>query len=860
MISGVVSPGATALSASSGARNAHRTAAPMGCFHCGLPLTGARYAVTVDGKVEQTCCRGCQAVAQTIVQHGLSSYYRHRTAPAERSEPAAETLSRLELYDLPEVQRSFVREIGPGDKEATLLLEGITCAACVWLIEQRLAVLAGVRGVEINYAARRARVRWNERQIRLSDVLRAVADLGYRAQAYDGTSSDTTLRRERRRLLWRIFIAGFGMMQVMMYATPAYVSGGDMEPGMTALMHWASLILTLPVMLWSAVPFYTGAWRDLAHRRVGMDVPVTLGILVAFAASVHATLTGSGAVYFDSISMFVFLLLGARYLEMTARQRAIRSQEQLTKLTPALAEKLTGYPGSGRREEVPVALLVPGDHIALRPGAAIPADGVVVEGESAADEALLTGEARPVAKRAGDLVIGGAINLHGPLVVRVERVGQDTVLAGIVRLMDRALTDKPAIALAADRAARWFVAGLLLFTAIAAGAWYVVEPQRALWIAVALLVVSCPCALSLATPTALSAASGALHRLGVLVTRGYVLETLGAATHFVFDKTGTLTRGAMTLIGVIPLGNEPRAPCLTLAARLEARSEHPIGRAIMVAAGRDADAGRAESVQNFPGRGVEGVIAGRRLRIGTPRFVAELNGCCLPDEFLLISDEVTAVALGDERTFLALMTFGDVLRPHARTMVHELREMGKTVCLLSGDRQDAVEHVAHQLGIAMARGEARPEDKLAFVRELQAQGAVVAMIGDGVNDAPVLAGAQASVALGGGTQLARSGADMIVMSERLDALIAAVRIAQRTRRVIRQNLAAAVAYNALALPLAAFGFVTPLVAALGMSLSSLMVVGNALRLLRLEPVVTDPRTFLPAFADAPPVRRTGSLI
>ena len=814
-----------------------------GCFHCGLPLAGDRYDVTVDGRAETTCCRGCQAVAQTIVQHGLASYYRHRTAPAERSAPPGETLTRLKLYDLPEVQRSFVRDSGPHEKEATLLLEGITCAACVWLIEQRLGSLDGVRGVDINYAARRARVRWDERRTQLSEVLRAVADLGYRAQAYDGAGSDTALRNERRTLLWRVFVAGFGMMQVMMYAVPAYLSDGDMDPGIAGLMQWASLILTIPVMLWSAVPFYGGAWRDLKRGRVGMDVPVTLGILAAFAASVHATAVGAGEIYFDSVSMFVFLLLGARYLEMTAREKAIRSQERLAKLAPAFAERLTGYPGPARREEVPVALLAPGDYIALRPGAAVPADGTVVEGRSAADEALLTGEARPVAKGAGDAVIGGSINLHGPLVVRVERVGQNTVLAGIVRLMDRAFVEKPAIAVAADRAARWFVAGILMVTAVAAAAWYAVDPERALWIAVALLVVSCPCALSLATPTALSAASGALHRLGVLVTRGHALETLGAATHFVFDKTGTLTRGAMTLIGVIPLAAETREQCLALAAPLESRSEHPIARAILAAAKPGIEERAVEAVQSLPGRGMEGVVAGRRVRIGTPDFVAELSGRAPPDDLVLVSDEVTAVALGDERGFLALLTFGDTLRPHARTVVRELRAMGKTVCLLSGDRRNFVEHVARELGVAIACGEAGPEDKLAYVRELQAQGAVVAMTGDGVNDAPVLAGAQVSLALGGGAHLAQASADMVVMSERLDALIAAVRVAHRTRRIIRQNLAAAITYNALALPLAAFGHVTPLIAALGMSLSSLMVVGNALRLLRLTPVVTDPRAF-----------------
>ena len=821
------------------------------CFHCGLPLAGVGYPVKVDGVLQDTCCRGCQAVAQTIVDHGLESYYRHRSAPAERREAVPDLVARLRPYDLTEVQQGFVRASAPGEKEAALLLEGITCGACVWLIEQRLAALEGVRGVEINYAARRARVRWDERRTRLSAILRAVAELGYGAQPYDSARSDDAQRRERRTLLWRLFVAGFGMMQVMMYAVPAYVADGDMSADIGQLMRLASLVLTAPVMLWSAVPFYAGAWRELSSARVGMDVPVAIGILVAFVASVHATFSGGREVYFDSVTMFIFLLLGARYLEMTARARAVQSQEQLAALTPAVAERLDRFPAPTRREEVPVALLKPGDHLVLRPGAAIPADGEVVEGESAVDESLLTGEARPIAKRAGDALTGGAVNLHGPLTMRVDRVGQDTVLAGIVRLMDRAQTEKPAIAQLADKVARWFVAALLALTVLVALAWCAIDPSRALWIAVALLVVSCPCALSLATPAALTAATGTLHRLGVLVTRGHALETLAGATHFVFDKTGTLTLGRMTLIGVIPVAAEERERCLALAARLEACSEHPIGRAIVAASRLGTDQGATVSdVRNVPGRGLEGRVDGRRLRIGTPEFVAELNGTPPPEELLFASDDVTVAALGDERGWLALFTLGDPPRGNARLVVHELEAMGKTVCVLSGDRRVSVEHLARELGIGIARGDATPQDKLEFVRALQVQGAVVAMVGDGVNDAPVLAQAQVSAALASGTQLAQASADIVLMSQQLDALLAAVRVARQTRRVIRQNLTWAALYNAIALPLAALGHVTPLIAAIGMSLSSLAVVANALRLLRPAPAPMRSRAPHPRVAAA----------
>ncbi len=802
------------------------------CFHCGLPLT-AKYPVVIDGTSRDTCCRGCQAVAQTIVDNGLSSYYRHRSELPQRPDAMPDSLlQKLRCYDLPEVQQGFVREHSPDEKEAPLLLEGITCAACAWLIENRLAALPGVSGVELNYATRRVRVRWDTHRTRLSDIMAAVSALGYGAQPYDSARSDDMLRRERRVLLWRLFVSGFGMMQVMMYAFPVYISGGEMTSDIEQLMRIASLVLTIPVALWAAVPFYTGAWRELKARRVGMDVPVALGIIAAFAASVLATVRGEGAVYFDSVAMFVFLLLGARYLELSARAKAAQSQERLARLTPAVAERLDRFPHPSSHTEVPVAILRPGDHVLVRPGSAIPADGRIVDGVSSVDESLLTGESRAIAKRNGDELTGGAVNMDGPLVMRIEHVGQDTVLAGIVRLMDRAQSEKPEIARAADRAARWFVTALLLFAVAVAAAWYVIDPSRVVWITVAVLVVTCPCALSLATPAALTAATGTLHRSGILVTRGHALETLAKATHFVFDKTGTLTEGRMALVGVMPLADERRERCLELAAGLEMQSEHPVARAIAAELPPDSlERCAASELRNVPGEGIEGVIAGRRLRIGAPGFVAVLHGHALPDELVFVRKDVSVVALGDDRGWIALFTFDDPLRRHARQLVHQLKASGRAVCVLSGDGSARVAHLAHELGIDTAFGDATPQRKLEIVRDMQQQGAIVAMIGDGINDAPVLAQAQVSIAMGSGTRLAQHSADMVLMSQRLDALLEALRTAKNTLRIIRQNLVWATVYNTVALPLAAMGYVTPLVAAVGMSLSSLLVVFNASRLL-----------------------------
>ena len=800
------------------------------CFHCGEPVpAGAHHEVVIDGAARPMCCAGCAAVAHAIADSGLTAYYRSRDALPQREFAASEAPRDLSVYDLPEVQKPFVR-VGPdGVRQATLLVEGITCGACAWLIERRLLSLEGVRSAAVNLSARRVQVEWDDARTRLSAILQAITALGYRAGGFDAPTGASAAARERRAMLWRLFVAGLAMMQVMMYAVPVYMSDADMSRDVEQLMRWASFVLTVPVVLWSAGPFFSSAWRELSALRLGMDVPVALGISIGFAASAWATLTGRGEVYFDSVTMFVFLLLGARYLEAAARARAAETQQRLVQHTPAVAERILPGPGAAKTERVAAARLEPGDRVQVAPGAIIPADGRVVDGASAADESLLTGESRPVAKRAGDTVAGGSVNVASPLTVEVTRVGPDSVLAGIVRLMDRAQAGRPRISEIADRVAQWFVAALIPVALAAALAWLWVDPPRALWVLVAVLVVSCPCALSLATPAAFAAATGALHRRGILVTQGHALETLARATHVVFDKTGTLTWGRLSLVGVVLLGGASRERCLALAAALERGSEHPIARALAAAAA-DMPGATAEDIRNHPGRGVEARIGGRRVRLGNPAFAAELANRALPEELVFAADDVTVVVLADEESgYLALLTFADAPRPGASRLVQELTAAGKTVCLLSGDRQRTVADVAQRTGVGIAVGDADPEAKLAFVRALQARGAVVAMVGDGVNDAPVLAQAQVSVAMGGGTDLAHTSADMVLLADDIGRLAAAFTTAREALRIIRQNLAWAGAYNAVAIPLAAAGWVTPLIAGVGMAVSSLAVVANALR-------------------------------
>jgi len=824
--------------------------AAVACFHCGLPVPAdADFAVEIQGVRYPMCCRGCQAVARAIVDGGLADYYKFRTAQAPTArEIVPEFLRQTAVYDLPDVQKSFVRSEDEHVREAALILEGITCAACVWLNERHLARLPGVLAVHINYATHRARVRWDERRIHLSDILQAVSHIGYLAHPFDPGRQQQRLENERKQLLRRLGVAGVMTMQVMIMAEALYVGGWIQEEMQyRRFFHWTSLLLTLPVLLYSAQPFFAAAWRDLRHRQAGMDVPVSLGILTAFVASVWVTVTGQGVVYYDSVTMFVFFLLGARYLETAARKRAAEASEALVQAAPATATRLIpsspsllpegegGEPGESLymiEETVAVAELAPGDRVRIRPGEPVPADGVVLEGRSSVDESLLTGESLPVPKAAGQTLVGGSLNIESPLTARVEKTGPDTILSSILRLMDRAGSEKPRVAQLADRVAGWFVIAVLGVAALTALYWWRHDPMLWLPATIAVLVVTCPCALSLATPAAITAATGRLTQLGLLVTRGHALETLARTTHFVFDKTGTLTLGQLQLRETRRFSGLSAAECLALAGALERHSEHPIARALLAASENTPPT--ATNVVNTPGAGIRGTIRGAEYFLGTPAYVQEHAGLtpapAMLDELRQHGD--TAVLLAGRDGLHAAFLLNDQLRPGARELIAELKRRGLRVWLLTGDHEKAARRVAGALGIDEIAWDLKPADKLERIKALQQQGAVLAMVGDGVNDAPVLAAAQVSIAMGGGAAVAAASADMILLSPRLGGLADGLTVAHRTVDIIRENLVWALAYNLLAIPAAAAGYVTPWLAALGMSLSSLLVVGNALRLAR----------------------------
>ncbi|MDP2751951.1 MAG: cation-translocating P-type ATPase, partial [Rhodocyclaceae bacterium] len=516
-------------------------------------------------------------------------------------------------------------------------------------------------------------------------------------------------------------------------------------------------------------------------------------------------------------------------LEMMARQKAVRGIETLARAIPAFCSRLLRYPHM-ETERKPVAEVVPGDVLLVKPGETIPVDGSVIEGESSADESLLTGESRPVKKRVGDAVVGGSTNVESPLVLRVDRIGESTRLATIQRLMERASIEKPRMVELADRFAARFIIALLLLATVTGLYWWMIEPTQALWIFVAVLVVSCPCALSLAMPAALTVATGALSRKGVLVTRSHAIETLARATHVIFDKTGTLTMGRPVVVAVLPLGDLSEQECRRMAAALEAGSEHPVGRALRE--GIDlTECPQVLEVRATTGCGMEGLIDNRMIRLGTWAYVGALHKQPVPKD---VDFDETLVVLGDATGWLALFRLADSVRDGAKAMMISLRAQGLKVGILSGDTPKAVAKVASDLGVMEADAKClmTPESKHAAMARLQESGAVVAMVGDGVNDAPVLAQAHVSIAMGSGTELARSQADIVLLSDDLTTLAEGVKLARRTLRLIRQNLVWAFAYNLTAIPLAMAGWITPWMAGIGMSASSLLVVLNALRLQR----------------------------
>ncbi|WP_042011312.1 heavy metal translocating P-type ATPase [Aeromonas fluvialis] len=791
------------------------------CFHCGEPAPpSSDYYLEIKGVVRPMCCPGCKAVAETIMECGLASYYDHRTTPGTKGDLVPEELAALTHYDLAEVQQEFVTDSG-NVREIQLTVEGLTCAACAWLIERHLMTLGGLRYINVNTTTHRARIKWDPAQLSLSDILKGFAKIGYRAYPFQVHQQEALYAKEVRSYMFRLALAGLGSMQVMMCAVALYMDLFiSVEEEFMVYFKWISLLLSTPIMIYSAQPFYVGAWHSLKQGHLSMDVSVSLALIGAFIASMWATVFNTGEVYYDSITMFVFFLLLGRFLELRARRKASESSSNLARLVPIMATRIDDE----GEHEVAAKTLQVGDRVRVLAGSTLPADGFIVEGQASLNESMLTGEQLPLLKQLGDPVYAGTINTDAPLQIRVSHRIEASRIAQIMRLQDHALDDKPAIAQMADQLSRHFILVLLLIAAAVWTFWHFHQPDQAFWVTLAVLVATCPCALSLATPTALTSATANLTRKGILLRRGHVLDILTKANRIVMDKTGTLTTGEISLTGITTLAEVDEAHCLAIARALEGQSEHPIARAFRLPADSITVLPSAREITPVIGHGITALVDGVRYRIGSARWLgldpAQENGSGL------------AIYLADEQQVLARFNLQDTLRPDARTLIAAFKAAGLHTTVLTGDSSLQANEIARELGVDELVKGVSPDGKLAYLKARETKGDISIMVGDGINDAPVLAGAHASFAMAGGTDLAKNSADAILLADDLSRLLDARALALRTRKIIIENFAWSIGYNLLVLPLAASGWLPPYLAAAGMSLSSLIVVTNSMRLNR----------------------------
>ncbi|MFY9179964.1 MAG: heavy metal translocating P-type ATPase [Venatoribacter sp.] len=792
------------------------------CFHCGEAVTElGRFSALIDGVEQPMCCPGCKAVAETIIESGLKDYYKHRTdlpelPPSELNDTTVEARETLLFYDSPALQQQFVAQVGELS-EASFVIEGISCAACSWLIEKRMAQLKGVSKATLNLSNHRLFLQWQSNEVKVSSLIEALLRLGYKAVPFSATSQEETRHKENKIAIRRLMLAGFGMMQMMMMAIPTY---SDMLAVEEFFLRLAQLLLSVPVVLYSGAPFFKAALRDIKAKHFTMDVPVSLAIMLAFGASIWSTFHQGEHVYFSEVCMFIFFLLVGRYLEMRARHRMNRAGNNLLTLLPNMALRVNAQ---GQDELIAASDIQLGDILRVKPGQAIAADGVVLEGKSSVDEAALTGEYLPVAKAVGSPLIGGTLNVESPLLMKVTATGASARISTIMRLLDRAQQTKPRAALIADRIASYFVLAVLMVCAVIFAYWWQVDGfDKAFYVALSVLVVTCPCALALATPTALTAATAALRERGLLISQGHVLETLPQITRVVFDKTGTLTQGRLTLEQVKLLSAHSEAQVLALAAGLEKYSTHPIARAF-----KDIEGAELNQIQQLAGLGIQGEYQGLLYKLGRADFAwhAPLQSPSGTGQWLLLASSQEPIAW---------LQLNDSLRSSAKPLIEGLSQQGLKISLLTGDPSEAGPALAKTLGISDVRIGMSPEAKLATVQAWQQSGEKVLMVGDGINDVPVLAGADLSLAVSEASDLAKTHADTLLNNGQLETLLSMLETGKKTARIIWQNHAWAIGYNLVALPAAASGIVQPWQAAIGMSISSLLVVTNAMRLLRLN--------------------------
>lgn len=786
------------------------------CFHCGEPvLTGSQFTTRINNNDELMCCPGCQAVSQTILDAGLSNYYKYRTETGSKQLALVpDELNAFSAFDLPEIQQDFVYNKSDVSS-VSLSIDGITCAACAWLIEHKLKHVTGITSIQVNTTTERAQVSWVASEIKLSDILNQISRIGYQAAPFQVDEQEKQSKDNSRQFLLRLGLAGFATMQVMMFALALYADFfSDLEVEYRDYFRWVSMIFAAPVVFYSAQPFYFSAIRSMFSGRLNMDVSVSIAILGAYIASCIATVNGNGEVYFESVSMFTFFLLLGRYFEQNARQKASVSSSNLHKLVPVIAQLVLS---TGNKEVAAKGLKV-GDVILVKPGEVIAADGVIIEGYTSINEAMLTGEQMPVVKSLTQEVYAGTINVEHPINVEISAVGQDQLVAEIIRLQEAASNNKPKVALYVDTISNYFTWTILVIALLTYIVWHIYWPEDAFWVTLAVLVATCPCALALATPTAVTCATGIFTRLGVIVRKPGVFEKLTKIDHVVFDKTGTLTCGTLTIDDVTLFNHANKEEVLSIAAALESASLHPIAKAFTPYQDHSIQLSEQQSIV---GAGLAGSINGVQYKIGSAEYVGVEN------------DLTMAVYLVKGIKLQAKFTLVDAIREDAVATINILKQRGCMVSIASGDSSSHVDEIARRVAITNVHKGLKPQDKLSLIQTLQTKHAL-AMFGDGINDAPVLAGANLSVAMGSGSAITKNSADLILLGDQLSRFNDAVYVAKLTDKIIKQNLYWALGYNLFIIPLAVTGHVLPYIAALGMSVSSLIVVANSLRLLRVR--------------------------
>jgi Cu2+-exporting ATPase len=785
------------------------------CFHCGLDVDSKHQFVSeVLAKNQHFCCPGCLAVAQAIVENGLEDYYHYRSEFAEKAlESDQQLLQTLNVYDNEQVLNEFV-DISADSSEIQLTISGINCAACGWLIEKQLSKLTGIIRVGVNVSARRASVSWNNQQLKLSQILQHIEKIGYQAKPFQPEQHEAAFKQENQVFLKRLGLAGLMTMQVMMLNIGAFFDlFGHIDAQTKQYFNWLSLCLTTPVMIYSASEFYTSAIRGLRARTVNMDLPISVALAITYISGVFATAQNTGQTYFESLCMFVFLLLISRYLEHSARYKAAQASANMLEYMPTTATLVEGeimLPVLAKSLKVNQLVLV-------KAGELVPVDGIITQGQGQLDQAMLTGEFDLVNKLTGDQVLAGSLNQLGTLTVKVTASLQHSTLNQISKLQTQAMSTKPRIASLADHFSQYFVVAVLLIACISYVVWLQIDPSEALWVMVAVLIATCPCALGLATPSALSCAIANLNRKGVLLKRGDALEQLTLVDWIGLDKTGTLTEGQFTLTQCINLSQQPDSHWLEMAASLEQYSSHPIARAFS----HYENPHMVTEFQSELGKGVSGLIKGVVYKLGAATYM---------DFQVAKSMQTCNVFLQSEHGLLCGFLLIDKLRPKGTELIESLKPY--SVNLISGDIETIVKSVANELGINNWLAEQSPQDKLHTIKEAQAKQHVVLMVGDGINDGPVLAQADVSITLGVGSDLAKSSADIVLLDNELAKLQVIFIIAARCKTKIKQNIAWAIGYNLLILPLAVMGLLSPWMAVLGMSVSSLIVVVNSTRLLK----------------------------